>query len=218
VTFVALVEAAGDVVDLFKFLGLIHPKEVSPAEQLKKSKKDLEEFNAANERKIGPISPEDFAKRTALEAAVTAADANAYKPVTNIGTDGKVQKSKLMSQEEFVRAYADASGPLDSKPEVAAKQRAAMEQHARELAQRLISDPTAHDDVESRQQRELVRNFSTDAGYGKADAQPATPGDGGTQTQDTGAIALNDAAKALTAAADALKKGQGGSITGGTSP
>jgi hypothetical protein len=211
VVFEKLVEAGGDVVSLFKLLGLIHPKEVTPAGQLQKARKDLATFNNTMDSRIGPMSVEELTKKTQLETAVKTAD--------------KGEASTVMTPDKFIAAYTGATRwehRSDSE-----KKRA--EGDARKLAQSLslgeggreVND--LRDIGETDEQQKLVRRFAADAGLDKrGSSEGGTPANGG-DVGDSGAIALNEAAKSLKSAADALKaSGQGSitgkSVTGGTSP
>ncbi len=212
VVFDALVEAGGLVVDLFKFLGLIHPKVLTPGEQLQKNKKDLDSFNERFNARNHLATPEETKEKLRLEAAVkTADDASWTKPVEV----GKGKPRHQLDAEEFAKQYAGASSDtLDSKPEIAAKQKAAAEAEAKALAQKLITDPNAYEEHESPAQRKIREQY---VGKGGDDGSAAPSAPTAAPAGDSGAIALNQAAKALTSAADALKAGQQGSITGGTS-
>jgi hypothetical protein len=213
--FEALVEAAGDVVDLFKFLGLIHPKVVTPAEQMQKDKKSLEDFNASTGSKIGPLTAAQFDEKTKLEAAVKAGDEAAWTKPVAVGA-GKSRRQ--LDPEEFAKAYAGAATNYapDASPEQAAKMRAAEEASAKALAQKLVTDPSAYNEQENQAQRKIRENYLGNGGEDEGNpASPPAPTDKGAGG-DSGAIALNQAAKALTSAADALKAGKQASITGGT--
>jgi hypothetical protein len=216
VTFVALVEAAGLVVDAFKWLGYIHPKEISPQEKLKKAKQELGDYQAKLDNRNHLITGDEVKEKRRLEAAVIAADAAAFKKVSDPAGGGKM---KSMTPDEFAKAYTEASGESYGTD----GRKADAEYKAKKLALSLQEDPNARVwGGENAEQKRIRQEFSGDAAHDKQQAEwnKNHPEDGG---GDSGALALNDAAKSLKDAADALKTANrgsitGASITGGTSP
>jgi len=210
-TFVALAEAAGDVVDVLKEIGILKTKRMTPEEQLKKAKADLDTYNKKVGSGINDTAAER-AQRMRLIAAVDTADKAVYTTTNVAKGDGGKNAQPLMTEAEFAKKYVEAANPMDLNDE---DKRSAIEDKARALAASLAKDPAdamASNDWlqglsgETEEQKRARQQFQADTTAGQM------RGDG------AGAADLSKAAAELTAAARALQNGQrtGGSIVGDT--
>lgn len=100
VVLTALVEAAGDVVSVFKVIGLIKPKEITRDEKLAKAQRELADYE--KKQVTGPETVSDLAVHNRLKAAVEAAD-------TGPGGVRQIGAGR-MTQDEFAKRYSEASG------------------------------------------------------------------------------------------------------------
>jgi hypothetical protein len=218
VVFTALVEAAGDVVDVLKTIGLLKDKTQTPEQRYQKAKKDLDAFNAKTEKRIGPLSPAEFAEKADLERKLAAADAEAYTVASvDTKTKGAGKGPHLLTAEEFATKYSAAVDADDFDDE---EKRSAIGLKAKTLANSLSQNPNdvlASNDWlqglsgENEKQRAIRQQFQADSTVRNAGGGEAGSGgsDGGSSELRAAAAELKTAAKALQAA-----KGQP-SITGG---
>lgn len=131
VVFTALVEAAGDVVDVFKTIGLLKEKQVTPEQKLKTAKEALANFDKA--QGIGAPTAEKAAERARLAAAVDAAEKGVYNTVTLGKGD-----NKPLTADEFAKRYVEAANPVDLEDK---DKRDAIDAKAKALAGSLARDP-----------------------------------------------------------------------------
>ena len=131
VVFTALVEAAGDVVDVFKTIGLFKEHKATPEQQLKTAKEALANFDKA--QGIGAPTAEKAAERARLAAAVDAAEKGVYNTVTLGKGD-----NKPLTADEFAKRYVEAANPVDLEDK---DKRDAIDAKAKALAGSLARDP-----------------------------------------------------------------------------
>lgn len=200
--FVALTEAAKDVVDVLKMIGILKEKTMTPEERLTKAKADLAKYNQEVGSGISD-TPEERSKRMALIAAVEAADKQAFTTVE----PGKGQNAPL-TRDEFVKRYVESADPGDLED---ASKRDAIEAKARALAASLQRDPT--DTLAS---NDWLQGLS---GENEMQKRARQQYQGDVTAGAGGADDLKKAAAELTAAARALQDkgaGVGGSLVGDT--
>lgn len=203
--FTALVEAAELVVDAFKVLGLIKPKNQTPEERYQKAKKDLETYQGQLDKRNHLLTGDEVAKKRALQAELDAAEKAAFTHV-NVA---KGEKQGALTAEDFAAQYA----ALGANPNDARNKR-----EAEMLASGIKSDPTggiATNDFyrqnftgENDAQTRLRHQFQEQVAFEKGSTAGAAPA-------PADPAKLNAAADKLAAAADKLAAGGGQpSITG----
>lgn len=192
-TFKAIAESGVLVADLFKFLGLIHPKEITPAEQLKKAKGDLAAFNEKFDKRNHLATPEETAEKLRLEKGVKDADALTWGPET--GGNGKT--AKAMTAAEFIDKYTDASGEnygTEGRKDDA-------KHNVGKLAEQIQNNPAMRDPGNENEAQKKIRE---DYASGVASDKATAAFEAGPNASADGGAALKEAAAALKSAADKL--------------
>lgn len=213
VVFQALVEAAGDAVDVLKIMGLLNPKQKTPAEQLAKAKSDLEAYN----QKVGSginDTPAERAERMRLIGAVDAADALAFtKSSVGVNDKGAGTGPASLSPDEFAKKYMEASDIENDA--LHSGVRGSLEDKARVLAGQLANDPNETGGLpgENAAQRKVREDYAS-----QMISQNATSASESNARIDSGTASVPEllqSAQALMRAAQALERSNpGGSILG----
>lgn len=189
-TFKAIAESGLLVIDLFKFLGLIHPKVMTPGDQLKKSKDELAAFNEKFDKRNHLATPEETKEKLRLEKNVADADALTFGPPT--GGNGK-KAPPPMSSDEFIKRYKETAedgflGPTGAEPTAI-------------VAALANGDSSPVPFRESEGQRKVREEYGAGVASTKATAEfnagPNGPGNSGATDLKEAATAIKEAAKAL---------------------
>lgn len=211
VVFTALVEAAGDVVDVFKTLGILKTKTVTPEERLKNAQADLDKYNKG--LGIGVATPEQASERARLQAAIDQADKAAYTTTNVAKGDGGKNAQAFMTPEEFAIKYTNAANPDDLED---ADKREAIRGKAAALAASLKRNPAdamASNDWlqgvsgENEDQKRARQAYQAE----QTSAQSGGGAPGSTEDLKSAAAALKEAARWIQSGGVA---GGGGSILG----
>ncbi len=188
--FVALVEAAGLLVDVMKFLGIAEEKKLNPQQKLDKAKKELGDYQAKLDKRTHMVTPEEAKEKWRLQDAVKAAEAVAT--TTTDVAHGK--KTTSMTPEEFAKQYTDASGESFGTE----GRRADAEYKAKKLAAEIQASPNMlNPGGENDAQQAIREKFAADATYenNRTDKGGAPSGQG-----------IKDLDAAAAAAAKALQQ------------
>jgi hypothetical protein len=95
-----LVDAAKDVIDVFKEIGLIKKKAERPRERLEKADHALAAFDKKHDQ-IGPLTPQQYAERQKLVGAREEAFSQAYDSPSGTGN------TRAMDTLSFRKRYAE---------------------------------------------------------------------------------------------------------------
>jgi hypothetical protein len=190
--FKSLVGAGEDVLSVLKWIGLVHPKVLTPTEQLDKAKSDLATFREKYDSRNHLATPEETKEKLRLEKAVADATVGAKAPTTH---------------EEFVAAYSAAGregGNDKIKKTLASAIASSVEKNPTGTAHPL-GETDAQTDVRERYQKQLTgANGSGGSGAGAAPAVDAS-----------GVTAFNAAAAAAAANLDKIAKAGAPSVISG---
>ncbi len=190
VIFDALVESAQLVVDVFKALGYLKEKELTPQQKLEKATKELAAFDAGSK---GVLTAPQMAKRNALQEVVDAADAAAYNrpKVDKSGKQSWTMESYVARQMELTHEDTDTG-----KAQVAAR------------AKRDFDIISGGSTMEQNNAMRSMQGETNEQQTARGDLQAQFSAGGGnevTSAQLEAAKAQMEAAKASMEAAQALK-------------
>jgi TP901 family phage tail tape measure protein len=168
VVFSALAESGADVLELFKFLGMIHPHEDTPQEKIKKAQKELDAFDASQKGVYGPMGPEDEKKRAGLEKSLK--DANEeFMPTGDKGVLSNL--NKMVGGRDPLADFGDKYAKAQGYAAGSVGWDAAHE-HAKDLEADIRKGDTSDlsNGRDSKESKDLIQNAQAEVGQEKGKA------------------------------------------------